>query len=149
LSWGELFERTLEEMKDDDCLGLAAQLSYYFFLALFPTFLLVLALASFFPLHNLTDEVVRSLRPIAPEEMVGFFAEQLRRLSDQDSGGLLTLGLVVAIWSSSAALVAMPRHPVRRGAELRDRACLSLWQGARSEGAGTEEKDRPRRRARR
>jgi membrane protein len=107
LSWRELFRRTFKEMKDDDCLGMAAQLSYYFFLALFPTFLFVLALASFFPLHNLTDEVVRALRPIAPSEVVGFFAEQLRRISDQDSGGLLTLGLLVAIWSSSAALVAI------------------------------------------
>jgi membrane protein len=107
LSWRELFKRTIKEMKEDDCLGLAAQLSYYFFLALFPAFLFLLALASFFPLQNLTDEVVRALRPIAPEEVVGFLADQLRRISNKDSGGLLTLGFLVAIWSSSAAVVGI------------------------------------------
>ena len=42
-------------------LGLAAQLSFYFFLALFPAILFLLALASFFPLSNITDDVGRSL----------------------------------------------------------------------------------------
>jgi hypothetical protein len=41
-------------------LGLAAQLSYCFFLALFPAILFVLV-ASFCPLHNLTDDIGRSL----------------------------------------------------------------------------------------
>jgi hypothetical protein len=36
LSPGELLKRTVKETIDDDGLGLAAQLAYYFFLALFP-----------------------------------------------------------------------------------------------------------------
>src|SRR6185369_16472935 len=36
LSLPELARRTWREVMDDDVLGLAAQLSYYFFLALFP-----------------------------------------------------------------------------------------------------------------
>ena len=40
-------------MIDDDVAGLAAQLSYYFFLALFPALLFLLAVASFFPLASL------------------------------------------------------------------------------------------------
>jgi membrane protein len=107
LTWRELLKRTLKEMRDDDCLGIAAQLAYYFFLALVPAFLFLIALASFFPLQNLTDEVVRALRPIAPEEVVGFLADQLRLISNKDNGGLLTLGFLIAIWSSSAAVVAI------------------------------------------
>jgi membrane protein len=107
LSWAELFKRTAKESKEDDCLGLAAQLAYYFFLALFPAVLFVLAFASFFPLATFTDEVVRSLRPIAPREVLTFLEEQLRRLSNADSGGILTLGILGALWSSSAAVVAI------------------------------------------
>jgi len=44
-----LGRRTWHEALDDDVPGLAAQLSYYFFLALFPALLFLLALASFFP----------------------------------------------------------------------------------------------------
>ena len=61
LSWSDLARRTWREVIDDDVLGLAAQLSYYFFLALFPAILCVIALASFLPLHNFTDEIVSSL----------------------------------------------------------------------------------------
>jgi membrane protein len=107
LSWGELLKRTLKDTSEDDALGLAAQLAYYFFLALFPALLFVLALASFFPLTNFIDEIVRALRPIAPAEIISFLEEQLRRVSNADSGGILTVGILGAIWSSSAAVVAI------------------------------------------
>jgi membrane protein len=107
LSWGDLLKRTAKETIDDDCLGLAAQLAYYFFLALFPAVLFVLALASFFPLTNVVDDITRALRPIAPAEVLRFLEEQLRRISNADSGGVLTVGILGAVWSSSAALVAI------------------------------------------
>jgi membrane protein len=107
LSWTELLKRTAKETSEDDCLGLAAQLAYYFFLALFPAVLFVLALASFFPLGNFIDEIVRVLRPIAPAEVLSFLEDQLRRVSNADSGGILTIGLLGAVWSSSAAVVAI------------------------------------------
>ena len=107
LSWGELLKRTAKETSADDCLGLAAQLAYYFFLALFPAVLFLLALASFFPLTNFIDDIVRTLRPIAPADVLSLLEEQLRRLSNADSGGILTIGILGALWSSSAAVVAI------------------------------------------
>ena len=106
LSWNELLKRTARESSEDDILGLAAQLAYYFFLALFPAVLFILALASFFPLTNFIDDVVRALRPIAPADVLGFLEDQLRRLSNPDSGGMLTIGILGAIWSSSAPISA-------------------------------------------
>jgi membrane protein len=107
LSWGELLKRTVKETIADDCLGLAAQLAYFFFLALFPAVLFLLALASFFPLTNFIDDIVRTLRPIAPADVLSLLEEQLRRLSNADSGGILTIGILGALWSSSAAVVAI------------------------------------------
>jgi membrane protein len=106
-SWGALLKRTAKETRDDDCLGLAAQLAFYFFLGPFPAVLFLLALASFFPLTNLVDQMVQALRPVAPPTVVGFLEEQLRELSQARSGGILTLGILGAIWSSSAAMVAI------------------------------------------
>jgi membrane protein len=107
LSWSELLKRTVKEANDDDCLGLAAQLAYFFFLAVFPAVLFFLALASFFPLTNAAEAVTQALRPIAPADVLAFFEEQLRRISNADSGGILTIGILGALWSSSAALVAI------------------------------------------
>jgi membrane protein len=107
MSWGELLKRTIHEFNKDDCLGLAAQLAYYFFLALFPAILFLLAIASFFPLTNVSDDIVGALQPIAPAEILTFLQEQLKQISDADSHGILTIGFIGAIWSSSAALVAI------------------------------------------
>lgn len=107
LGWRELLKRTYKDSMADDALGLAAQLAYYFFLALFPAILCVIAIASFLPLHNFTDEAVRVLGRFAPEEMVGLIQAQMLRLAEGNHGGVLTVGLLGAIWSSSAALVAI------------------------------------------
>lgn len=107
LSWSELLRRTWRESIDDDVMGLAAQLSYYFFLALFPAILFLLALASFFPLTNVTDEVGRSLGPFVSAQVLELIQEQMRRLANNDNGGLLTFGVAGALWSSSAALVSI------------------------------------------
>jgi membrane protein len=107
VSWGELFRRTLKEAQADDCLGLAAQLAYYFFLALFPAILCVLAVASFFPISNFIDDLMRLLQPIAATDVLTLLEDQLRRISNADNSGVLTFGLIGALWSSSAAIVAI------------------------------------------
>ena len=107
LSWPELARRTWREVVDDDVMGLAAQLSYYFFLALFPAILFLLALASFFPLSNITDDVARSLGPFVSPQVLELIQEQMRRLANNENGGLLTFGVAGALWSSSAAVVSI------------------------------------------
>lgn len=102
-----LLRRTYKECVDDDCLGLAAQLSYYFFLSLFPAMLFLLATASFFPIENLTDDVTRALGPLVSAEVLKLIEEQMERLASAESGGLLTAGVVGALWSSSAAIVSI------------------------------------------
>ena len=49
LTWRELLTRTIKEASADNVLGLAAQLAYYFLLALVPAIVFVAALASFVP----------------------------------------------------------------------------------------------------
>jgi membrane protein len=107
LSWGQLLKRTIREAHADDCLGLAAQLAFYFFLALFPALLFVFAIASFFPVSDLLGSGVQALGPFLPPEVLSFLTEQLTRVANADSGGILTLGILGAVWSSSAALVAI------------------------------------------
>src|SRR5215208_5057285 len=92
---------------DDNALGLAAQLAYYFFLALFPAILCVIALASFLPLQNFTDQIVGTLGRFAPHERLTLIREQMTRLANGNDGGILSIGLLGAIWSSSAAMVAL------------------------------------------
>jgi membrane protein len=107
IGWWELIKRTAKETYEDDCLGLAAQLAYYFILALFPALLFLLALASFFPIDRVTDEVMRGLATVAPPDVVKLITEQMQRIANSEQGGLLTLGILGALWSSSSALVGL------------------------------------------
>jgi membrane protein len=107
LSWMELGRRTVKDSIQDDAAGIAAQLSYYFFLSLFPALLFLVALASFFPLYSFTDELMRMLAPIAPAAVVNLLKDQLTSLSNSEDTGLLSIGLLMALWSSSAAMVSV------------------------------------------
>lgn len=105
--WGGLLRATWREVLDDDVLGLAAQLAYYLFLALFPAILFLLALASFFPLGDVTEDLGRSLGPLVSPQVLTLIQDQMRRMANDDNGGLLTFGVAGALWGSSAALVAI------------------------------------------
>jgi membrane protein len=107
LSWSELLRRTWKDSRADDIAGLAAQLSYYFFLALFPALLFLLSLASFFSLSTLTDDIGRALGPFVSPQILELMQDQMRRIANDDNGGLLTIGAAGALWSSSAALVSI------------------------------------------
>ncbi len=106
LSWTELFKRTLRETSQDDCLGLAAQLAYYLLLALAPAVVFLVALASFFP-AEVVQQMVGSLGAFAPPDVVAIIHEQLQRVAEGEQGGLLTVGIGMALWSSSAAVVSI------------------------------------------
>ncbi|HSL21126.1 MAG TPA: YihY/virulence factor BrkB family protein [Vicinamibacterales bacterium] len=108
VGWFEILKRTINEsFFKDDVLGLSAQLAYYFFLALFPAMLFLISLASFFPISNLMDEVVRSLGRVAPPDVLNFLLEQMKSLSNQENGGILTFAFLFTIWSSSGAMSAI------------------------------------------
>src|SRR5215213_5732219 len=107
MSLGELLKRTVKESIADDVLNLAAQQAYYFFFALFPAILAVISIASFFPVDDFAGTVSGSLSRVAPGEVTSIVTDQLRKISDTNAGGLLTLAFLFTLWSSSSAVMAM------------------------------------------
>jgi membrane protein len=82
-------------------------LAYYFFFALFPALLFLVALASYFPLTTLIDDLLRTMGGFMPPEALQLITEQILKISGDRQGGLLTLGMLLAVSSSSAAMVAI------------------------------------------
>jgi membrane protein len=107
IGWGELLKRTFNEAWADDVLNLAAQQAYYFFFALFPALLALISIASFFPIEHLTDDVIATLGEVAPREVIDVINDQLRKISQDRAGGLLTFAFLVTLWSSSGAVVSI------------------------------------------
>ena len=107
ISWPELIKRTYREVLADNCLGLAAQLAYYFFLALFPALLFLVALVSFIPIAGLLDAITANLGRVAPGEVLSIIQDQILKIAHEKNGGLLTLGMLGTIWSTSSGLNAI------------------------------------------
>src|SRR5262245_1818902 len=107
LSWRDLIKRTYEEVLADNCLGLAAQLAYYFFLALFPALLFVVALISFIPVAGLLDSITTMLGRVAPYEMLKLVQDQILQIAQDKNGGLLTIGMIGTIGSTSSGVTAI------------------------------------------
>jgi membrane protein len=106
VSWTELLKRTVKELSEDDVLGLAAQMAYYFLFALAPAIVCVLAVTSFLPFGSLQD-LVASMSGLAPPDVVQILRDQLANVAQGGNSGALTFGLLIALWSSSAAMVSI------------------------------------------
>ena len=107
LTWPDMLKRTAVEVMADNCLGLAAQLAYYFFLALFPALLFLVAVISFMPVSGLLDAVTAMLARVAPGEVIAIIQDQILKIANDKSTGLLTLGMLGTIWSCSAGMTAI------------------------------------------
>ncbi len=87
-------------------MGMAGQLAYFFVLALFPALIFFVSLVAYLP-GDMPQQLVTSLRPLLPAQAMSIVEEQIAKLTTGDPAGILTFGLVVAIWSSSAGLLAI------------------------------------------
>ena len=93
------------ETVTDNCFGLAAQLAYYFFLSVFPALLVVVALTSVFP-RNLLDQILAWFGSFTPPDVLQIVRAQIQLFTKSGHTGLLTFGVLGALWSSSSAMNA-------------------------------------------
>jgi len=69
--------------------------------------LLLVALASYFPVTSLIDDMFRTFGGFLPPEALQIITDQIVKISNQKNGGLLSLGMLLAVSSSSAAMTAI------------------------------------------
>ncbi len=96
-----------KELATGDAFGLATQLAYNFFFALFPFLLCLVAFASFLPIHGLLNRLLASIEQFLPTSAYQLLAHQVSGAFAHRHGGLLTFGLAVAIWSASSGVAAL------------------------------------------
>jgi membrane protein len=96
-----------KEVQEDNCLGLAAQLAYYFLFALFPFFLFLTALIGFLPIPNLMEQIMNLLVTVVPGNVLQLIQDNVHHLVTEQRGGLLSFGILAALWSSSSAVTAI------------------------------------------
>src|SRR5437773_12432577 len=103
LNWRERTKRLWGRIEEDEIFGRAAQLSYYFLLALFPLLLFLVTLLGYFA-HagsQLRDTLLRYVATIMPWSAVQLVHNTLDEISRSKGGGKLSFGLVAALWAAS------------------------------------------------
>ena len=110
-SWHYVLRKTVREFSDDECTDLAAALTYYAVLALFPA---VVALTSVLGLVDQGTKAVETVLDIVGDlggsSVVDSVRDPLLELSQSQSAGLaLVLGIAGAFWSASGYVVAFGR----------------------------------------
>jgi membrane protein len=109
IGWMALAKRLWKRINDHDLFGRAAQLAYYFLLALFPLLLFLMTLLGYFARagSHLRNLLLRYLATVMPSAPVKLFHTTLDEVSNSRSGGKLWFGLVAALWLASNGMAAI------------------------------------------
>jgi membrane protein len=105
LTFKELAVRTWREANEDNILGRAAELAYYFLLALFPMLIFLTSLVGFLP--GLREAIFMALGKFVPGEAMRLVSETISDVTRHRSGGLISFGVLGAIWAASGGVTAV------------------------------------------
>lgn len=109
LGWRELAKRVWAEVQQDNVFGRAAELSYYFLLALFP-FLIFLTSVIGLVLGSGTGTrhtFFQYLARIMPPSAFQLIDNTMYEVSESSGGGKLSFGILAALWAASNGLGAI------------------------------------------
>jgi len=90
----------------DDLIDLAAEMAYFFVLALFPFFAVLGALAGFLPYSNLWTNVTHEIIQHFPADARDLAVQTLLNLAHRNRT-FLSIGFIAMVWTSSSGLVAL------------------------------------------
>jgi membrane protein len=105
LTLKELALRTWRESNEDNVFGRAAELAYYFLLALFPMLIFMTSLIGFMP--EVQQNLLSAVAKVAPGDVTEIFRQFLTDVVNNRSGGLISFGILGTIWAASSGVAAV------------------------------------------
>jgi membrane protein len=109
-AWSGVLKRTYREYKDDNLGDLAAALTYYGVLAIFPMLVVLVSLLGLLG-QSVTQPLINNLGQVAPGAAKQIFTSAIQNIqSNQGTAGVLFIvGLAAALWSASGYIAAFMR----------------------------------------
>ena len=110
-SWGYVLRKTVREFGDDQCTDLAAALTYYAVLALFPAAIAVISLVGVVGQgQKSVDKIIEILQPLVSQSTLDTVQPALETIATSQGAGLaLVIGVLGALWSASGYVGAFSR----------------------------------------
>ena len=98
--------RLYEKISDDDILGNAAQVGFYFSFAIFPLLLFLTTLFGFILSNRqeLQDQLYLMLSQVMPPAAYELVKKTLDEVTSNATTGKLTIGILMTLWAASAGI---------------------------------------------
>ncbi|HEY8292572.1 MAG TPA: YihY/virulence factor BrkB family protein, partial [Thermomicrobiales bacterium] len=107
VDYKEVARATMKEFSQDDCSGLAAESAYHILFSIFPLAIFGASMSaiinSIFGL-DLFGKIMSALTSRLPSDAATALSGPLAKVLSNQSGGLLSFGIITALWSGSAAV---------------------------------------------
>jgi membrane protein len=109
-AWGGVIRRTVREFSDDHVTDLAAGLTYYGVLAIFPMLIVILSVLGLIG-DSVTQPLLQNLATVAPGPARSILTSSITNVQSHQgtAGALFVVGLVLALWSASGYIAAFMR----------------------------------------
>ncbi|SNB48018.1 YihY/virulence factor BrkB family protein [Geobacter sp. DSM 9736] len=107
LSYKEMGKRVVAKISEDSCTIYAGAIAYYLLFAMFPFFLFLTTLIGYLPFPGLLESILDLMKRVLPQEAFTLLQDNIKALFGNKKGGLLSLGFLLALWSSSSAITSI------------------------------------------
>jgi membrane protein len=105
LSPVELIKQSIKEFLKDDMMTYASALAYQVFFSIFPFIIFLVALLGFFRMPTFFNWLRQQAEAFLPQQGMEQVNEVITQLQTPQ-GGLLSFGVIIAIWTASSAVRA-------------------------------------------
>ena len=103
---GSALWRTVEDVNRKHTLQMAAALSYYFVLALFPALVLLSAVVAYLPIHDVLSQVMDLFGSLVPSDSMQLVRGFVTNVVVPNRGTLLSFGILGTLWSASGGFAS-------------------------------------------
>ena len=101
---GALIKRSVKGFIDDNMLTYAAALAYHILFAIFPFIIFLVALLGFLQISDFFAWVLEQAQTLLPEQAMGQVEQVVTEIQNQDQSGVISFGIIVAVWSASVGV---------------------------------------------
>jgi membrane protein len=106
LKYGDIFKKVFRDVMDDHIMAMAAGLSYYFVMSLFPLLILAAAIVPYVPVPNLFESMLSAMARFIPPDSIGVVRAVLKDVIAPHSA-FLTFGILGTLWAASGGFASL------------------------------------------
>lgn len=101
--WRDLYA----EISEDNIFNGAAALAFYLTLAIFPAFIVIMTVIPYLPIEDVDLAIMEMLHEAMPGEAAELLQGTVAEVTQQQRGGLLSVGILFTLWTVSTGMYAI------------------------------------------